>query len=78
LDNIRKQDKEGARRAVPLRTNPGERDSVVPGQGDGSHADLANAIIGAVCLASHGAVYDEMTKFKVVREREMAKALRSF
>jgi len=26
------------------RTNPGGRDSVVPGQGDGSHADLANAM----------------------------------
>ena len=60
-------------------TNPGDRDSVVPGLGsDGSHADLANTIIGAVCLASQGAVYDGMVKFKILRESEMAKALRSF
>jgi len=54
------------------RTNPGGRDSVVPGQGDGSHADLANAIIGAVSLASQGAVYDGAVKFKILRESEMA------
>jgi hypothetical protein len=52
------------------RTNPGGQDSVVPGQGDGSHADLANTIIGAV--------YDGMVKFKILRESEMAKASRSF
>jgi hypothetical protein len=61
-----------------LRTNPGGRDSVVPGQGDGSHFDLANAIIGAGFLLSQGAVYDEMAKFKILCESEMSKALRSF
>jgi len=60
------------------RTNPGGRDSVVPGQGDGSHADLANAIIGAVYLASQGAIYDGMVKFRIVHESEMAKTLRLF
>lgn len=35
------------------RTNPGGRDSVVPGLGgDGSHSDLANAVAGAVWLAN--------------------------
>ncbi|MCJ7481484.1 MAG: hypothetical protein MUO31_00810 [Thermodesulfovibrionales bacterium] len=34
------------------RTNPSGQDSVVPGQGDGSHADLANAVAGAVWLAN--------------------------
>jgi len=37
------------------RTNPGGRDSVVPGLGgDGSHSDLANAVVGAVWLANDG------------------------
>lgn len=34
------------------RTNPGGRDSVVPGQGDSSHSDLANAVAGACWLAN--------------------------
>ena len=46
------------------RTNPGGRDSVVPGSDDGSHADLANAIIGAVCLTSQGVVYDGEERFR--------------
>lgn len=44
------------------RTNPDGRDSVVPGQDDGSHADLANAIIDAGRLASQGVIYDGMVK----------------
>jgi hypothetical protein len=79
----------GARHAVPLRliiqflslirrTNPDGRDFVVQGQGDGSHPDLANTIIGVICLASQGAVCDEIVKFKILWESEMAKALRVF
>ncbi len=34
------------------RTNPGGRDSVVPGQGDDSHSDLANAVAGTVWLTN--------------------------
>lgn len=37
------------------RTNPGGRDSVVPGLGgDGSHSDIANSVAGAVWLAQDG------------------------
>lgn len=36
------------------RTNPGGRDSVVAGQSDGSHADLANAVAGVIWLANEG------------------------
>ncbi len=36
------------------RTNSGGRDSVVAGQSDGSHSDLANAVAGAVWLAAEG------------------------
>ncbi|MCJ7483175.1 MAG: hypothetical protein MUO31_09445 [Thermodesulfovibrionales bacterium] len=70
----------GARRALPLgrETNLGGRDSVVPGQGDSSHADLTNAIIGAVYLASQGAVYDRIAKFKIVRESEMINSMKRF
>jgi hypothetical protein len=61
------------------RTNPGGRDSVVPGLGgDGSHADLANAIIGAVCLASQGAVYDGEVRFKILQESEMINGMKPF
>ena len=60
------------------RTNPGGRDSVVPGQGDGSHADLANAVMGAVYLASQGAVYDGEVRFKIVRESEMINGMKRF
>ena len=60
------------------RTNPGGRYSVVPGSGDGSHADLANAIIGAVCLTSQGVVYDGEERFKFVRESEMLKGMKRF
>ncbi|MCJ7483172.1 MAG: hypothetical protein MUO31_09430 [Thermodesulfovibrionales bacterium] len=60
------------------RTNPGGRDSVVPSAGDNSHADLANAIISSVCLASQGAVYDGMKKFKIFRESEMIKGMMRF
>lgn len=38
------------------RTNPGGRDSVVAGQSDGSHSDLANAVAGAAWLAAEGGV----------------------
>jgi len=65
--------------SIMRRTNPGGWDSVVPGLGgDGSHADLANAIIGAVSLASQGAVFDGMVKFKILRESEMANAMKRF
>lgn len=61
------------------RTNPGGRDSVAPGLGgDGSHADLANAIVGAVNLASQGTVYDGAVKFRIVRESEMINGMKRF
>ncbi|MCJ7482105.1 MAG: hypothetical protein MUO31_03985 [Thermodesulfovibrionales bacterium] len=60
------------------RTNPGGRDSVSPGQGDGSHADLANAIIGAVNLASQGAAYDGMVKFQIICESKMINSMKRF
>lgn len=41
------------------RTNPGGRDSVVAGQSDGSHADLANAVAGAVWLAAGSGCQDQ-------------------
>jgi hypothetical protein len=64
--------------SIMQRTNPGGRDSVVPGQGDGSHAGLANTIIGAVSLASQGTVYDGMVKFKILRESEMINGMKRF
>lgn len=41
------------------RTNQGGRDSVVAGQGDGSHCDLANAVAGAIWLASQDSCHDQ-------------------
>jgi hypothetical protein len=34
--------------------------------------------MGAVCIASQGAVYDGAIKFKIIRESEMAKAMKRF
>lgn len=36
------------------RTNPGGRDSVIPGAVYGSHSDLANAVARAYWLANEG------------------------
>lgn len=60
------------------RTNPGGRDSVLAGQVDGSHADLANAVMGAVYLASQDMVYGEGANVGAFYNMEMANAMKRF
>lgn len=51
------------------RTNPGGRDSVVPGAGDSSHSDLAKANAGGS---------GEGPRARAYYDREMVKALKFF
>jgi len=57
------------------RTNPGGRDSVVPGAGDSSHSDLANAVAGAVWLANEGGSGESLPGGVVFGNRAYSNAL---
>jgi hypothetical protein len=54
------------------------RNSILAGQVDGSHADLANAVMGAVFHASQDVIRGEGLNVGAYYDQEMAKAFTRF
>jgi hypothetical protein len=60
------------------RTNPGGRDSVLAGQVDGSHADLANTTMGVVHLSSQDTVRGDGAHVGTFYNSEMINGMKRF